>query len=85
MQLSVVVGVQINDTGSHNKPRRIDHLGCFAVPQAANLSDRAVLDAKVGTVARYPSSIDYGTAFDQRIELCHKSLLMITELREKTF
>src|SRR5262245_57065017 len=75
MELGVVVGVQVNEAGRDNLPRGVEDLGGVTAVEPPDLGNLAVLDADVGFVPWHPRPIDDRAALNNRIELCHMTLL----------
>src|SRR5262244_2866170 len=75
VQLSIIVGVEINKPRGHDEPAGIDHLGRLVAVEPADLGDLAIFDANVSLVAWHPRPIDDRAAFYDGIELWHASLL----------
>ena len=67
VQLGVIVGVNIDETGGHDKPGRVD----FPAAPAAHLTefcDAAIFDGDITGVGGHARAINYPAAPDDEIE-----------------
>src|SRR5262249_35706465 len=79
VQLRIIVSVQINKPRRNHETGGVQHFGCIAGIQAPNLGDLAVLYANVRLVPCHPRAIDHCPAFNNSVELRHKTLLWLTK------
>jgi len=73
--LRVVVRVQIDESGRDDHTVGIDDFFRRAGRAPADLRDFAILDPDVAAKTWHPRSVNYGAAFDVKIEFRHCSLL----------
>ena len=71
VELRVIVGMQVNGTGSHDAAAGVQFLGAAGVDAPANHRHAAVLDGKVAAEPGDSGAINHGAAADYNVKLRH--------------
>ena len=74
--LSVVVGVQIDEPGRHDEPGGVDYPLRNAIGAAADFDDAAVFDPQIALVARHPRAVHDRAPRDVQVVFVHAGPLL---------
>ncbi len=82
LDLSVVVGVQVDEARRDNQPVGVEQLvGVGRIHLAANLGDHAIFDPDIGNKSGDTGPIDHSPPANQNVKFCHQSLQAIQGVR----
>ena len=77
--LGVVVGMQVNEAGSHDETFGVDHPVGGAAVEAADLDDSTILDCDVADVPRGTGAVHDGAAPNDNVVMRHHPLLRLMD------
>ena len=61
--------VHVNESRSHRKPTRVEHVRCICPIQPVDSSDLAGRDANINPLARRAAPVDYLSPGDENVEV----------------
>jgi hypothetical protein len=70
-ELSIVMSVKIDETGSYIQPAGVNCFFGFVGLQIADFGDLAFPDADICPVTRHPRPVDYRAASNNKVKLRH--------------